>query len=333
MRCLHLAPLALLLGACSAAASNPDRDQLRPVSPPPQAEERQDGAEHEAAPENSTPMEQLSEYPTAAELWEQQIPIVGIVGDRPVELPRFLSLLWMRETAATRDVLEQLVMSRLTILEAERFGMYLAPEDVDVVLESAYEAMRERLKEAGSTLTVEEHIRRNLEMDPGFYHSHLRDQAIVQLLAERCVRAWAMENGRADVRLLELDSDGAEEARRALAAGGTFDELAEKHGEADRLVIVRAENQEISRLAFATDVGDVAGPIVQGGRFLLMMVDRREEGIEGGWPVLGPRVEKSLVETQIEQREFVQWRSAMVRRYRVDLQPFLDLVGDPGPGS
>ena len=340
MRSLQLA-LALLLGAC-AAASNPDRSELQPVGP-----EGSQGPAGSAkgAPEGSAGESRVqasdtqegetgagSEFPTAAELWAEKVPVVGVVGDKPIDLPRFLSRLWMRENVAARDVLEQLVMSRLTLLEAERLRMYIDPVQVDAVLQEAYDSMKQRLEEAGSDLSVEQHIRRNLEMDPEFYHGHLRDDAIVQLLAERCVRGWALENGRTSVRMLELDSSEAEPARKALEAGTTFDELAQEYGQAESFMVVRSESQDLARLAFATEVGAVAGPVIQGGRFLLMAVDAREEPVEGDWQVLGPRVEESLKEVPVEQREFVQWRAAMVRRYRVDLQPFLEMVGDPGPG-
>jgi len=343
VRCLTIA-LALLAGGC-AAASNPDRSQLQPVGPArsdPAAASADTGSAGSPAepPAKALPqappageIETAQDFPTAKDLWTDAVPVVGVVGDKPIDLPRFLSRLWMRENEAARGVLEQLVMSRLTLLEAERLEMYIDPARVDAVLQQAYDTMKQRLEEAGSDLTVEEHIRRNLEMDPDFYHGHLRDDAIVQLLAERCVRAWAMESGRTSVRLLELDQEAAEAAREALAGGASFDDLIPEGQEIEELTIVRSEHQDLARLAFATDVGDVAGPVIQAGRFLVMAVDAREEPVEGGWDVLGPLVEESLREGPVDQREFVQWRSAMVRRYRVDLQPFLDIVGDPGPGD
>jgi hypothetical protein len=342
--------LALLLGAC-AAASNPDRSELKPVGPPSGGAEGAAGATTEGAsaeesriqetaaavepdPDQPEPNAQGPDEPEPAAVpWAEEVPVVGAVGDKPIDLQRFLSRLWMRENAAARGVLEQLVMSRLTLLEAERLRMYIDPAQVDAVLRQAYDTMKQRLEEAGSDLTVEEHIRRNLEMDPDFYHGHLRDDAIVQLLAERCVRAWAMENGRTHVRMLELDPSDAEPARKLLEAGTSFDAVAEQFGEPEAFDIVRSEHQDLARLAFATEVGEVAGPVIQGGRYLLMAVDGREEPIEGDWKVLGPLVEQSLEAGPVEQREFVQWRAAMVRRYRVDLQPFLELVGDPGPGA
>jgi hypothetical protein len=339
MRSLGALPaLAFLAAACTSAQSNPDRESLLPVgvealdaaeAAEEQAWTEQGGerANEQQAKDSVADAEPLAAAP-AAGAWAEEVPIVGVVGDRPIELPTFLSRLWMRENQAARDVLENLVIARLAMLEADRLSVGLLPEDVDEILEQAYEAMRARLKEAGSELTVEEHIRQNLEMDPGFYHTHLRDDAIVQLLLQRCVRAWALENDRAVVHMLDTDQASAE----AFEAGtSSFDDLAAAAGGFERMEIVRSERNELARLAFATEVGGVGGPLVRGGSFLLVRVVEKHDGVQGDWSTVGAAVLASLADGPVAEREFIQWRAAMIPRYKVNLTPFADLVGDPGP--
>ncbi len=319
---LAIATLSLFSAACMSAASNPDRGELRRVDV---------AALDSAEPAQEQPPESVASVAERVEplpgAWAEEVPIVGTVGDRPIELPTFLARLWMRENQAVRDVLENIVIARLAMLEAERLGIGLEPEEVEAILDQAFEEMRARLEEAGSTLTVEEYIRRELEMDPGFYAAHLRDDAIVQLLLQRTVRAWALGNGRTLVELLDLDQAGAE----AFSGGTGFDALAEESGGGERIELIRSERNDLARLAFATEVGAVGGPLVRGGTFLLLRVLERHEGAPGLWDDLGETVLASLAEAPVAEREFVQWRAAMIPRYRVNLAPFADLVGDPGP--
>jgi len=329
--------LVLLAAACTSASPNPDRKDLQPVGVDTvdsaerakrfvrEADEQV--AERNAEDAQAEALARVVDAEPLPEAWAEEVPIVGIVGDRAIELPTFLARMWMRENQAVRDVLENIVIARLAMLEADRLAVGLMPAEVDAILEEAYAAMRARLEEAGSTLTVEEHIRRNLEMDPEFYHTHLRDDAIVQLLLQRCVRAWALENGRVKVELLDLDEEGAQ----AFRDGSNFDLLALENGGAEQLQLVRSERNELSRLAFATAVGEVGGPLVRGGSFLLLRVVERIDGVEGDWSEVGESVLASLEASPVEEREFIQWRSAMIPRYKVNLAPFADLVGDPGP--
>ncbi len=51
-------------------------------------------------------------------------------------------------------------------------------------------------------------------MNLAFYETHMRSDAIVRLLGERCVRAWALERERAIVDVLEVaDEDVLESVR------------------------------------------------------------------------------------------------------------------------
>jgi hypothetical protein len=337
--------LILLLLAGCAATSNPSQDELRPVegevqptrSEPLPVPERPASPQQEPEPQAGQPVPQEPAEAPPARAAARGLT-VGSVGGEPIDVREFLSRLWMQRNSQAREVLENLVFARLTEMEAQRLSMTISTGLVDKVVDEAYAALRKRLQDSGSSQTPDEYIRTSLDLDPRFYERHLRSDAIIQLLAERCVRAWAMENPRRVVRLIELaDLNTAEKVQSELEAGASFEELAKAYSQDDdaaeggtALVLVRSENYELSRLAFATEVGAVGGPLFQQGRYLMIRVDERFDPRTGTWKEIGEEVERSLVETSVDNLEFVQWRAAMVQRYQVDLEPFLLLVEAAG---
>jgi hypothetical protein len=80
-------------------------------------------------------------------------------------------------------------------------------------------------------------------------------------------------------------------------------------------------------------VGTVGGPLEQAGRWLLFVPEARIEGRTGTWVELRDEVEQSLAAEPVGEMEFVQWRAAMVRRYRVDLGPFFAEVERQTPSG
>jgi len=333
-----IASALLWLAACAATA-NPDLEKLEPVSgPQPAATAAPVTPETGGEAQDPAPAQPAAPAVGAATL-------VGSVGGEGIDVQEFLSRLWVRDSGRVREVLEQIVFERLTLLEAERLGLAVDPADVDRVLADAYASMGAKLTEQGSQLTVAEHIRQNLGMDPAFYEQHMRSDAIVQLLAERCVRAWALENERTVVEVLDLaGEDALHQVQEGLDAGRDFADLAAEFGtektpdgKPPRLSLVRSESHPLARLAFATEVGAVGGPLVQGSGYLLLRVVERLDPETSGsedTPGTGPdrqHLEASLAAEEVDNLEFVQWRAAMVRRYDVDLAPLFELVGDPGP--
>jgi hypothetical protein len=266
---------------------------------------------------------------------------VGLVGGEPIDVREFLARLWVRDAERAREVFEYLVLSRVALYEADRLGVRIDPALADETVERAWAALRQRLEESGSTLTLEQHVQRTLEMDLESYERRLRADAIVQLLTERVVRAWYLASPRVELRLTELaDEVALNAALEALDAGTPFEDVARAHGSdvdaaqgGTLMTVVRSEASELSRLGFSTPVGDVGGPLVQGGRFLLVRPERRLEPQEGPWSEVGPAVESSLASLPIDsdRLEYAQWRTAMMRRYPIDLSPFLDLVTDGAP--
>jgi hypothetical protein len=328
--------LAAALAAC-AAASNPDRGELEPLQatpepapakPPAQAPAVEPAASARPDPVAAEPGAKAQESAPAPSL------VLGRIAGEPVGGAEFLRRLWLDDNAQARRILEQIVFSRLAQLESDRLGIRLHETAVDAALERALQALEKTLADKGSKLTLDQHVQRNLELDPALYRANLRSETIVQMLAERCVRAWLAENERCTIRLTEIrDAQGADLARKELEAGKSFDEVARAHGfgedEAQRvtaMTVVRSESQELSRLVFATPVGGVGGPHEQNGRWLVFTVVERLPGREGGWSALRTEVEEGLDRAPVSNLEFFQWHAAMVRRYQVEFGPFYEMV-------
>lgn len=338
--------LTLLLGAC-AATRNPERSKLQPAPVPAPAPAQAEPASPAAVtPPVAAPVVAPAPTPvapveaTVAPVREAAFEL-GRVGDEPLTSRDFLRKLWIADNRLARRVVEQLVFSRLTQLESTRLGIRLVESAVDAEVLRAMGELERKLVDRQSKLTLREHIDQVIGIEPELYLADLRDEAILQMLAERCVRAWAVENDRCDVRVTELRSPEALAAAQAdLNAGKTFAEVAKAHGSGDDAVsattllrITRSESQDLSRAVFATAVGTVGGPLEQGGRWLLFVPEARLEGREGTWVELREEVERSLATEPVGELEFVQWRAAMVRRYRVDLQPFFQEVERKGPSG
>lgn len=335
-----LAAALLALASCGAAR-NPDVGGLGPVTPPPAS--RPEAPDAQPAPGGGVAAA-AGAAASAPDVSPGAAPgrlSVGKVGGEDIDAREFLTRLWMRDSAGAREVFEYLVMSRVALYEAERLGVVIDPADVEATLARARAALEARLAESPDPITLEQHVRRTLEMELVDYESNLRADAIVQLLTERCVRAWYLSNERVRMRLMELEDEASlDRARSALAAGEAFADVARAHGVDEAaaeggtpMTVVRSESSELARLAFATPVGEVGGPLAQDGRFLLLEALERLPGVEGLWDEIGADVEASLASRPIDtdRLEYVQWRAAMIRRYPIDLEPFLELVRGSAP--
>src|SRR5262249_18820005 len=214
-----------------------------------------------------------------------------------------LARLWMRDHRLASEALEQIIFARFAMNEADRLGVTLDPVRVDQVVTKTLAALEKKLADSGAKMSLDDYIRDNLELEPDYYKARLRGEAIEHLLAERCVRAWAFENERRDVKWTEVrDADALPKIRAALDAGKPFDDVAREFGQGEdeathttSRTIVRAETQELARAAFATTVGSVFGPIEQSGRWLFMLVEARHDPEPPGtWAQIGTKVEESL---------------------------------------
>jgi hypothetical protein len=320
-----LGSFAFLVAACSGPATNPDRAVLVPARNPPPAKPENSAPSVAAAPATAVP----------APVEPSALPIAFVEG-RPIDVRRFLGRVWLRDSTFARELLDQIVVAELAVREADRLGIKIAPERVDASIRRALEALERRLEDKGSTLTVEEHVRQNLGLDFDLYKNELERDALVQLLAERAVRTFALASERAVVRLAELPDRAKLDAfQAALAAGGDFQALVKEHGTDEikqsaeaKMTLFQNDNSKLSRLVFATPVGAIGGPLEEGGRFLLVRVEERLTPKVGPWSEIGTLVEASLASDPVDDLEYAQWKTHVGKVYDVDLSPFHALVGE-----
>lgn len=261
---------------------------------------------------------------------------IALVSGEPIDVRSFLARTWIRSSDMSREILDRLVVERLALLEAERQEIAVSQTRVDERLEVAWKALGDSVARKGGGVSVAEHLRRELGVDSEYYRRQLRREAIAQLVAERVVRLWASGRERCEVTLVDLADQATADAFSAgLAAGRDFDSLAQEHHffkdkepRGTRIKLIRNENAELSRLAFNTSVGQVAGPIkAEAGRQLILRVETRLPPLTGEWKALAPAIEKSLAEEPVNDFEYLQWRAEMGKIYSVDLEPFFRLIG------
>ncbi|MCE9593064.1 MAG: peptidyl-prolyl cis-trans isomerase [Planctomycetes bacterium] len=345
----HVARLSFLFvfaAACSGPATNPDRSVLTPATKiaapksaaPAPAPAPAAAPSDAAAPKPDAQMSAAAKNDAAKPSTSGEVPVAFVEG-RPIDVRRFLARVWLRDSTFARELLDQLVVAELAVREADRLGIKVAPERVDASLKRSLDALERRLSDKGSALSVEEHVRQNLGLDFDLYKAELERDALIQLLAERAVRTFSLASERAVVRLAELPDRAALDAFQAeLAAGGDFQALVKLHGTDEikqsagtTMTLFQNDNSKLSRLVFATPVGQVGGPLEEGGRFLLVRVEDRLTPKVGPWSELGLVVEASLASDPVDDLEYAQWKTHVGKVYDVDLSPFLELVGEKKP--
>ena len=261
---------------------------------------------------------------------------IAFVSGEPIDVRSFLSRTWIRSSDISREILDRLVVERIALLEAERQEIAVSPTMVDERLESAWKALGDSLERQGRGVSIAQHLRTELGVDTEYFRRQLRRESIAQLVAERVVRCWAAGRERCVVRLVELADQKALDAFTAgLAAGRDFDSLAkelhrfkEKEPAGARVTVIKNEGAELSRVAFSTPEGQVAGPLkAEEGRHLMLRVERLVPPLSGPWKEIAPAIEKSLSEDPVDDLEFLQWKSEMDKLYPVDINPFFRLIG------
>lgn len=319
-----LAPLLILLAACGTTSNRPVRIEREAAAAPTGSAAADPGATSTApAPLEAAPP---ATEPSAAP--EEADPLLVRVGSRELRATDLLGRWLHRDPTSVRRFLEEMVLELLVTAEAERLGISVDPERLEGAFADAVAVMEEQTE-----AELDEFVRRRLGLEPQLYREALREELRLDLLAERCVRAWLLGSDRARARTLVVQDQVVVDAVMAgLARGEDFVDLARTYSlepdqeEGPRVHHIVRGPSPMARLAFGTAVGEVGGPIPQSGRYLLLEVLEREDGTEGGWPVLRTTVEASLAERGIEDPEYWQWKEAMLDRYDVDMGPFLALL-------
>jgi peptidyl-prolyl cis-trans isomerase C len=264
------------------------------------------------------------------------MPSVAMVGDTEVGVDEFLAECLHEDSRLMREVLERVVLARLIELEADRLQIALPDDQLALAQAAALVQIVDQIEAESPGVGLETWISTRLGLDPERFKSRLKERVKRELLAQRAVRAWFRGQERAEVRiLLAEDLKGAEDALRRHAGGEDFAELAKELSvdlsaqDGGRAAPVLRGETLLGTIAFATPVGEVSGPTEQQGRWLLVKVLARVQGEPALWGVIREEVERSLVEREVEDAEFWQWKERMQRAHPVDMTPLSRLAGEP----
>ena len=305
--------LCLLLAACASADPNPS------VSP----------GVFESAPRSS--VIELGGAPVGP-----AIPAVAVVGGSEIGVDEFLAECLHEDSQLMRQVIERVVLARLVELEVERLQVVLPEDELAVAQATALSQIVDQIEEDSPGLGLDAWISTRLGLDPRQFKGRLEERVERELLAQRVVRAWFLGQERAQVRiLLTEDREVAESALERHAAGEDFGELARELSvdlsakDGGRAAPVIRGETLLGSIGFDTPVGEVAGPLDQQGRWLLVEVVSRVQGKSALWGVLREEVELSLTERGVEDAEFWQWKERMQKAHSVDITPLFLLAGEP----
>ncbi len=264
--------------------------------------------------------------------------IVAYVAGSPVDVRELLDLWLFRDSPGVHDMLGELVVGRFTLAEAARLGLRIPDEDLDLAYQRGLDALRREVERVSPGTSVDEFLQRRRGIDPTIYREHLREQSARALISERVVRSWLLSTEHVVARAIVCENrEQLEIVEAALKDGTEFELLArdmsldpDSAKEGGLLPPITRSDSAVARLGFVTPVGEVGGPIEEGGSFMLLQVVERPVPLEGNWRSIGLTVEDSLNQRPVHEVEWMQWEEAMFQRYEVDTTPFLELVGQPG---
>jgi hypothetical protein len=260
---------------------------------------------------------------------------IGWVAGQPIPAEELL-LEW--GDVASRElflIVDKLVSVRLTLAEAARLGVRLAPEAVELRFQEDRKELERGLERSGKKRTLEEYIRKDLGFEPERYLERVRRATIRQMLAERVVRLNSLGSESLALRLIVVpDEARMAEVQAALGAGRDFAEVAREFSVDDSKArgglvpfVVAQERSPLARIAFQTPVGETAGPVESADHLFLLRVEERRTPLEGDWRALEETIEASLRDYPVTESEFLNWKLAMEGRYPIDLEPLRELVG------
>jgi len=259
--------------------------------------------------------------------------LIATVSGTRIELGDLLGSWLRRDGAAVRALLDDLVLSRIVELESARIGAELPAGLLARTFEKRREALAAEAARAGAA-SLDAFLRARLGLEPAQFFIGLERELAVDLMAARAVRGWLLTSERAEVRVIAAGTpEKRDQVAAALADGRAFSDVARELSEdpskeeGGRMTPVVRGDSTLAELAFATPVGEVAGPVEERGKFLFILVDGRPRPLAGPWTTLGPEVEASLARRSIEDPEYWQWQQAMQVIYEVDLEPFRALLG------
>jgi len=307
----------------TAAASDTEQNSSRTAEPAPGS----GGSGGDAGPTN------LRE--ASADVIDRD-PVVARVAGEEVLAGELLAFWLHNRSEEVRDMIEHLVSAKLIGLEARRLGIEIGIDELDLGLLQSIQAIEEQIRQQDPTTSFREFVEVRLGLDSTRYKQQLRWEVERKMLGERVVRTFIMAQERIELKVIVVRTEAEIQAAvERLAGGEDFAVVAREisldpsAGFGGRIPPILRNGTALSELAFATPVGEVGGPLQQEGRWLLMRTEERLAPAVGDWGIIGPKVELSLIDEPLADPEYWQWKNEMTERYKVDLEPFFELVSEP----
>jgi hypothetical protein len=258
---------------------------------------------------------------------------IGSVSGRVIPLSDLVAKWIWREPTRVRAILDDLVLSHIIVFEAAALQIELPDGAIKKAVETRLATLEREAASSGAA-SLEAYIQEALGMEPETYLKYAQEEAAIDLLAPRCVRAWMLTSDHREIRAITVKSQAdVDQVQARLAKGEPFADVARalsvdpSKEDGGRLPpVVRGSDLVLTRTAFAAEVGDVAGPIKDRDGMLFVYVESAPKPLEGLWQTIGAEVEASLAARDIEDPEFWQWKAQMLGRYDVNMEPFLNLV-------
>lgn len=263
-------------------------------------------------------------------------PVVARIGNSEVLVSELLTAWMLTDSLALRDMLENLVTSRLVSNEAERIGIEISSETLGAEYSRALAGLESDLQEQQPGLRLDEWIAGNLGLDPARYRIGVREDVRRRLLAERVVRHFIYTQDWAEVRVLVVET--REEAEAALARLKADEPFARIAGELSidpsgraggRIPPVVRNESTLSRLAYSTEVGQFGGPVLEADKWLVLEPIEFHPALVGDWAQIGPEIVASLAGNAVAEPEYWLWKVEMSERHPADFEPFFELIGEP----
>ncbi len=343
----RLAGLALLCGFAAQACQSPEPKPApeRPTYKAPRPAPGMKGSEASNEKPSASVTESASEA-AAQKPAEAQAPssvaavdgntVLATVGGQPIRISDMMQHWMSRESRQVWEYFYALMDERYAELEAARMGITLDPAVVDAAVIDVRMVIEEKIEEAQPGLGFDRYIRGQHNISPENYLAGIRRNQARGLLLERVVRTWLLTQDHAELRVIIVTNEElGEKVTAALEAGRDFAEVARELSEDQTREmgglmppVVRSEQLLLSRIAFNNEVGGVTGPIEDNGRLLWVETSAFPEPLSGRWSVLEPKVLASLKERELNEYEFLQWKSFIEENYDVDATAFLEFIGE-----
>lgn len=319
---------ACLILAALGCASIPDLDTAAPPAEEPRT----------AVPERSAPMlvEQDTSDSYGPDSIKEERPgdrVFAVVDDEEVSASDLFQVFFMDNPLKARDVILNQALYILVRKEATRLGIRADGKRTEAVLDAMLQEQQGRIAlRINEEMKLEEFVRLQYGMELEEYRTLLRRTAVFHLLLERCVRYHELKVRRLQVGVIIVkDRDQAEEIRKKLERGASFDVLAREHSidpsgslggilpplpadmdypiMRDCLRLAKGQVSEVKEASLGNE-----------SVFRILKLMDIIEPTAGTYAELEARVEENLVEYPMLLPDVIQyWQETLRERYRIEI--------------